>query len=88
MSFLYLLLISIFFIVIGQYLKYGFKDSRFFYLIHGLGLVVISIWAVIESSNQVGGVNWPWWILAIFFSIPLVLSILFGAIQDVVKKNN
>ena len=87
MSSIYLLLFSIFFIVIGQYIKYTCNDSRFFYLIHGLGLVIISIWAVIETSNQVGGVNWPWWILAIFFSIPLVLSTLFGAIQDVMKKS-
>lgn len=86
MSFIYLLLISISIIGIGQYLRHIYKDSRLFYLSHGIGLLIISLWAVVETSNQTGGVNWPWWIIAILFSIPIVLSIFVGIIQDVSRK--
>ena len=86
MSFIFLVLISIFLIGLGQYLRHAYNNSRLFYLIHGIGLLIILIWAVVATSNQTGGVNWPWWILGIPFSIPLVLSIFIGAFQDIVEK--
>lgn len=54
------------------------KRLKYFYYSHAFGLIVVCAFSVSITWNSSGGVNWPWWLPAIFYSIPIVTSFLVG----------
>lgn len=75
-----------FFIIIAQLTRAYFRQKSIFYLLHLVGGIIVISFSILMSANQNGGVDWPWWIFASLYSTPILLSLIIGIIQDIVKR--
>lgn len=76
-----LIILTIIMAVIGQFIYIKTKGGKVFYYIHLALLAAIILFSLIVTSNQSGGVHWPWWFFSLIYGIPVVSSLLFGFIR-------
>lgn len=74
-----IIILSVIVCVIGQ-MVYS-KGRKIFYITHSILLVICVLIGIFFSSNQTGGVSWPWWFFSIIYSIPVVISLGFGSLR-------
>lgn len=72
-------------IVLGQIVYSITKGGKLFFILHLVLLLICVIIGVIISENQTGGVSFPWWLNAIPYSIPVIVSLFVGLIRKLIK---
>jgi len=82
------IIIAVFVLVIfvGQLIRYYFRSKKTYYVIHILGVFVVISISAFASINLISDENWPWWIFALIYIMPILLSIIIGIIQDIVRR--
>ena len=81
-----LIALFVFVISIAQLTRSYFRSKIVFYLVHLAMVITLISFSILLSMNQSGGVNWPWWIFALMYTMPVLLSLIIGIIQDIVKR--
>jgi hypothetical protein len=81
-----LIALFVFVISIAQLTRSYFRSKSVFYLVHLAMVITLISFSILLSMNQSGGVNWPWWIFALMYTMPVLLSLIIGIIQDIVKR--
>ena len=81
-----LIALFVFVISIAQLTRSYFRSKSVFYLVHLAMVITLVSFSILLSMNQSGGVNWPWWIFALMYTMPVLLSLIIGIIQDIVKR--
>lgn len=81
-----MILIFFLFIILGQTARYLSKSAKGFYVLHIAGIFLVVIISLLVSINQSGGVAWPWWIFAMIYIMPILLSLIIGIIQDIANN--
>lgn len=82
----FMIILFIFIVSIGMLVKHFF-GKRIFYYFHAFEIIVVLGGSIIyDITSPQTGASWPWWSISMFY-IPFILfSLIFGAVQDSVKK--
>ncbi len=87
MSAFFIILLIVIAVVLGQVLYMKTNGNKKFFIVHIIGLVIIYLIGTATTSNQSGGVNWPWWLVGTIYSIPVFISLIIGTIRKLLSIN-
>jgi hypothetical protein len=84
---LFMTFLEVIVVIAGQIFYTKTNGNKNFFIVHIIGLVIIYLIVIATTSNQSGGVDWPWWLIGTIYSISVFISLVIGIIRKLLSFN-